>query len=102
MEHAPLLTGDEIAARLLGSHWRLEGRAIVRDLHFADFATTIKHINIVAEVAEEYGHHPDILLHGWNKLKLSLTDHAAGGLTEIDFDMAARFDALVMGSGTGA
>jgi len=91
----PLLTGDEIAARLLGLEWRLEGDAIVRDLRFDDFAAAIAFVNRVADVAELYGHHPDILVHGWNKVKLSLTNHAAGGLTEIDFDMAARFDALL-------
>jgi 4a-hydroxytetrahydrobiopterin dehydratase len=95
----PLLTGDEVAARLLGSQWRLEGDSIVRDLSFADFTAAIAHVNRVAEVAETYDHHPDILVHGWNKLKLSLTNHAAGGLTEIDFDMAARFDSLLAGPG---
>ena len=55
----------------------------------------IAFVNRVAEVAETHNHHPDMLIHGWNKVKLSLTNHAAGGLTEIDFDMAARFDALV-------
>jgi 4a-hydroxytetrahydrobiopterin dehydratase len=95
MNLPPLLTGDEVAARLLGSQWRHEDDSIVRDLRFDDFAAAIAHINRVAEVAETYDHHPDILLHGWNKLKLSLTNHAAGGLTEIDFDMAARLDSLL-------
>ena len=45
-------------------------------------------------MAEEANHHPDILLHGWNKVKLSLTNHSAGGLTEMDFAMAGRFDDL--------
>jgi 4a-hydroxytetrahydrobiopterin dehydratase len=48
----------------------------------------------VAEVAEEANHHPDILLHGWNKVKLSMINHSAGGLTEVDFRMAERFDAI--------
>ena len=95
MTMPPLLTGDEIAARLLGLDWTLEDSMIVRDLKFKDFAAAIQFVDRVAEVAETYDHHPDILLHGWNKLKLSLTNHAAGGLTEIDFDMAARFDALL-------
>jgi 4a-hydroxytetrahydrobiopterin dehydratase len=95
MTTPPLLTGDELAARLLGSDWRLENGMIVRDLSFEDFVQAIAFMNRVAEVAENYGHHPDMLLHGWNKVKLSLTNHAAGGLTEIDFDMAARFDGLV-------
>ena len=51
-------------------------------------------VNRVAEVAEEANHHPDILVHGWNKVKLSLTNHSTGGLTEVDFTMAERFDAL--------
>ena len=94
MTTPPLLTGDEVAARLLGSEWRLDGDMIVRDLKFDDFASAVAYVNRVAEVAEKYNHHPDMLIHGWNKVKLSLTNHAAGGLTEIDFDMAARFDAL--------
>ena len=40
---------------------------------------------------------PICSIHGWNKVKLSLTNHAAGGLTEIDFDMAARFDCSYLG-----
>ena len=54
-----------------------------------------QYMDRVAELAETYNHHPDILVHGWNKVKLSLSNHAAGGLTEIDFEMAARFDALL-------
>jgi 4a-hydroxytetrahydrobiopterin dehydratase len=90
-----LLSRDEIDARLDGLDWKLEDDVIVRDLEFDDFAAAIAYVNRVAEVAETHNHHPDMLLHGWNKVKLSLTNHAAGGLTEIDFDMAARFDALV-------
>jgi 4a-hydroxytetrahydrobiopterin dehydratase len=95
MTTPPLLTGDEIAARLLGLEWKPENDMIVRDLKFDDFNAAIAYVNRVAEVAETHNHHPDMLIHGWNKVKLSLTNHAAGGLTEIDFDMAARFDALL-------
>jgi 4a-hydroxytetrahydrobiopterin dehydratase len=95
MTTPPLLSGDEVAARLLGLDWRLEGDSIVRDLKFDDFQAAIAYMNRVAEVAETHNHHPDMLIHGWNKVKLSLTNHAAGGLTEIDFDMAARFDQLL-------
>ena len=48
----------------------------------------------MADTAEEANHHPDILIHGWNKVRLSLTNHSAGGLTEADFQMAERFDRL--------
>ena len=89
-----VLSADETAARLRGLEWTLEDDMIVRELQFDDFAAAVAYVNRVAAVAETHNHHPDMLVHGWNKVKLSLTNHAAGGLTEIDFDMAARFDAL--------
>ena len=95
MTTPPLLSDDEIGERLIGTDWRLEHGMIVRDLEFDDFVGAVTYFNRVAEVAETHNHHPDMLIHGWNKVKLSLTNHAAGGLTEIDFDMAARFDALL-------
>ena len=90
---APLLTDDQIAPRL-GYGWEREGDEIVREWKFENFAEAIAFVNRVAEVAEAGNHHPDILVHGWNKVRLSLTNHSAGGLTEIDFVIAARFDEL--------
>jgi 4a-hydroxytetrahydrobiopterin dehydratase len=52
-------------------------------------------VNKVAEAAEEANHHPDILVHGWNKVRLTLTTHDEGGLTEKDRAMAKRFDAIL-------
>ena len=95
MTPPPLLSPEEIAGRLRGREWRLEADAIVRDLKFDDFAAAIAYVDRIAVVAEAHNHHPDILVHGWNRVQLSLTNHAAGGLTEVDFDMAARFDAIV-------
>lgn len=89
-----VLSGSEIEGRLRASEWRREGDEIVRDWKFDDFAQAMRFVNRVAEAAEEANHHPDILLHGWNKVRLSLTNHSAGGLTEADFEMAGRFDAL--------
>lgn len=91
---AELLTDEEITSRLDGLEWTREGEEIVRDWEFKDFAEAIAFVNRVAEAAEEANHHPDILLHGWNKVRLSLTNHSAGGLTEADFEMARKFDSL--------
>ena len=91
---AELLTDEEISSRLGGSDWAREGQEIVREWKFEDFARAIAFVNRVAEAAEEANHHPDILVHGWNKVRLSLTNHSAGGLTEVDFEMAAKFDQL--------
>lgn len=89
---AQLLDENEIASRLENSDWKQEGDEIVREWRFEDFAHALDFVNRVGEVAEEANHHPDIFLHGWNKVRLSLTNHAAGGLTPEDFEMAQRID----------
>jgi 4a-hydroxytetrahydrobiopterin dehydratase len=89
-----LLSDDDIAARLAGSAWTREGMTIVRDWKFKDFAEAMGFVNHVADAAEAANHHPDILVHGWNKVRLVLTNHSAGGLTAADFEMAKRFDEL--------
>jgi 4a-hydroxytetrahydrobiopterin dehydratase len=91
---AELLSDEEISARLDGSEWRREDDQIVREWKFKDFAEAMAFVNRVASAAEDANHHPDILVHGWNKVRLSLTNHSAGGLTEPDFEMARRFDEL--------
>jgi 4a-hydroxytetrahydrobiopterin dehydratase len=91
---AELLNDEEIGSRLRRLPWEREGDEIVRERRFDDFKEAIAFVNRVADVAEEVNHHPDILIHGWNKVRLSLTDHSAGGLTEMDFTMAERFDSL--------
>jgi 4a-hydroxytetrahydrobiopterin dehydratase len=91
---AQLLGEEDIASRLEGNQWRREGDEIVREWRFEDFSEAMGFVNRVAELAEEANHHPDILIHGWNKVRLSLTNHAAGGLTDADFEMAGRIDQL--------
>ncbi len=92
---AERLNDDQIAARLEGSDWTREGDEIVRNLELKDFAAAMALANRIAEVAEQHNHHPDILIHGWNKVKLSLTNHSAGGLTDADFEVAKEFDAVI-------
>ena len=91
---ADTLNDEEIDSRLARTDWERDGDEIVREWRFDDFAEAIAFVNRVAEEAEEANHHPDIFVHGWNKVRLALTDHSAGGLTETDFTMAGRFDAL--------
>jgi 4a-hydroxytetrahydrobiopterin dehydratase len=89
-----LLNDEEVESRLADSQWKREGEHIVRDWQLKDFAAAIAFVNRVAEVAEEMNHHPDILVHGWNKVRLSVTNHSAGGLTAADFELAKRIDGL--------
>jgi 4a-hydroxytetrahydrobiopterin dehydratase len=74
--------------------WRLEGNVIVRDFKFEDFKRAMEFVNRVADEAEALDHHPDILVHGWNNVRLSVTTHSEGGLTERDFKLAERINRL--------
>jgi 4a-hydroxytetrahydrobiopterin dehydratase len=94
-----LLNEDEIAERLRSSEWQREGDAIVREWKVADFGEAMAFVNRVAEAAEEANHHPDILVHGWNKVRLTLTNHSEGGLTPADFEMAEKVDSLAPSGG---
>jgi len=92
----PPLTDAEIQERLAASgDWRREQETIVRESRFADFAAAIAFVNRVAELAEAANHHPDILLHGWNNVRLTLSTHSAGGLTDADFRLAGQIDGLL-------
>jgi 4a-hydroxytetrahydrobiopterin dehydratase len=89
------LSEDQIAERLSATEWERDGDMIGRDFKFADFREAMAFVNEVAAVAEEMNHHPDILVHGWNRVRLTATTHSAGGLTENDFELAGRVDGFV-------
>jgi 4a-hydroxytetrahydrobiopterin dehydratase len=92
---AELLSDEEVEGRLEAvAGWRREDDRIVRDLVFDDFAAAMVFVNEVAGAAEAANHHPDILIHGWNKVRLEVTNHSAGGLTDADFELAATIDRI--------
>jgi 4a-hydroxytetrahydrobiopterin dehydratase len=74
-------------------HWTLQGDQIERLLTFENFVDSMIFVNRVAEIAEEESHHPEIRI-VYNRVTLALTTHDAGGLTQKDFQMAQRIDAL--------
>jgi 4a-hydroxytetrahydrobiopterin dehydratase len=76
------------------TQWQHEDDALVRDFEFPDFAAALWFVNRVGELAEQRNHHPDILIHGWNKVRLTLSTHSEGGVTEADHALADAIDAL--------
>jgi 4a-hydroxytetrahydrobiopterin dehydratase len=76
------------------SAWREEDGELVRDFEFRDFVDALGFVNRVAEEAEEMNHHPDILIHGWNKVRLTLSTHSEGRVTDNDHALAGRIDGL--------
>lgn len=74
--------------------WELiDEKKIVKKWGFPDFKKALAFVNLVGELAESQGHHPDISF-GWGKVKISLTTHKIGGLSESDFIFAAKCDTL--------
>jgi 4a-hydroxytetrahydrobiopterin dehydratase len=71
--------------------WQLEHGEIVRTLSFPDFRSAMAFVNQVADMAEKAGHHPDIDIR-YNRVRLALVTHDAGGLTEKDFALAGKIN----------
>jgi 4a-hydroxytetrahydrobiopterin dehydratase len=73
--------------------WTREQNMIVRRFEFTDFSDAMVFVNKVAEAAEEANHHPNIYI-SWNKVRLELTSHDSGGITQRDLRMARRIDSI--------
>jgi 4a-hydroxytetrahydrobiopterin dehydratase len=67
--------------------WALEQGELVRNAAFYDFKQAMAFVNTVADLAEQAGHHPDIDIR-YNKVRLALVTHDAGGITQSDIDLA--------------
>jgi 4a-hydroxytetrahydrobiopterin dehydratase len=86
---AQLLTETEIKAQAsLLSEWTVAGSKLETTRIFKDFIQAVEFVNKLVEPAESAGHHPDIEI-SYNKVKIQLTTHDAGGLTTKDFELAA-------------
>jgi len=89
-----LLDDEAIEARLAElAGWEREGETIAKTYELADFVGSVEFIKRVVVPAEDMNHHPDLSV-SWNQVRVSITTHAAGGLTENDFELAKRIDAL--------
>ena len=73
--------------------WKLNEDSISRSYEFDEFLPAIDFVNTIAEIAEEAQHHPEISIN-YTSVKLVLTTHSKGGLTESDFELAIRIDNL--------
>jgi 4a-hydroxytetrahydrobiopterin dehydratase len=84
------LSPDQLTALLPDlPGWKLEDGELVRNWTFKDFVAAMAFVNRIAELAEQAGHHPDIDIR-YNRVKLALVSHDAGGITARDADMARR------------
>ncbi len=89
-----LLGDDEIRQRL--EHldgWERAGDSISKQFKLKDFVGSVEFVDRLVEPAEEMNHHPDLEV-SWNRVTVSITTHSQGGLTENDFELARRIEAL--------
>ncbi|MBN9400665.1 MAG: 4a-hydroxytetrahydrobiopterin dehydratase ['Candidatus Kapabacteria' thiocyanatum] len=95
MARPSLLTEDELAEHIKDIPlWRRDGATIVREIAASDFAAAVGVVNAIALLAEKADHHPDLLIYGWNKVRVTLSTHDQGGLTILDIRLAKQIDAL--------
>jgi len=84
------LPDSEISERLRALEgWEVKDSRLVKSYKFKDFMSAVQFVDEIAPVAEAQGHHPDLQV-GWGRVVVELTSHDAGGLTEKDFEVAAR------------
>jgi 4a-hydroxytetrahydrobiopterin dehydratase len=90
-----LLDDSRVAAALDGlTGWQRDGDAIVRTAELPSFPAAIEAVRAVAEIAEERNHHPDIDIR-WRTVTFRCSTHSAGGITELDIDLAAQIDRVL-------
>jgi 4a-hydroxytetrahydrobiopterin dehydratase len=85
---------EQAVATLAG--WKLEAGELVQTWTFPNFPEAIRFVNRVAPLAEEAAHHPDIDIR-WNRVRLALVTHDAGGITDRDISMAKRISEIIPG-----
>ncbi len=90
-----LLPNDEVERRLdRMPNWERIDKEITKNYVLENFRDALQFVNRVGELAEEADHHPDILIHSWNNVTITLSTHSEGGLTENDFKLAEKIESV--------
>lgn len=93
-DRSRLLDDEEISVALTGlGGWSRDGDALVKSFVFADFTRAFGFMTSVALIAERLFHHPE-WSNVWNRVEIAVTNHDAGGLTELDLEFCRRVDGL--------
>ena len=89
-----LLSDEEIEAKLSGlDGWERRNSAIAKAFDRGDFVGSVRFVDSLVAPAEEMGHHPDLEI-SWSTVTVTISTHSEGGLTESDFELATKIDAL--------
>jgi 4a-hydroxytetrahydrobiopterin dehydratase len=89
------LTGDQIGDRLAAlPGWQVREGQLGKTFAVRSFAHGVLFIGAIGQLAEAANHHPDVSLHNYNQVTVSLVTHSEGGVTEKDFALASQIEAL--------
>lgn len=90
-----LVTLEELNEFMAASKgWVTKENSIVKEFVFSNFANALSFIVKCGIEAEKLDHHPDMLLYGWNKVRIQISTHSLGGLTKNDFKLAQQIDKI--------
>ena len=88
-----LLGIEEIERRLQEMQgWDYEENSLIKEFEAEDFKGALEILNKIGGIAEETGHHPDLLVHSYNKVRVTISTHSEGGVTMKDFELALKID----------
>lgn len=91
-----LLSSSEISQLLKNlKDWNYSDNQIYKEFKLSNFKEALTFVNKIGDEAEAMDHHPDILIHSWNKVKISISTHSEGGVTEKDFQLAEKIETLL-------
>ncbi len=90
-----ILPSEELDKRLVDMPgWNYKDNHICKEYELDNFKDALDFVNKIGDAAEHMNHHPDILIHAWNKVQISISTHSENGVTEKDFILAKRIEGI--------
>lgn len=88
------LSEKEISQKLSKlNNWKYENNKLIKEYKFSTFADSVSFLKLIQPVADGLNHHPDVCIY-YNRVIVQLTTHDAGGITDLDFQLAEKIDEL--------
>ena len=92
----PLIKSMELDRKLADLQgWNYKDKHIGKLFELSNFKEALNFVNKIGDAAEDMNHHPDILIHSWNKVKITVCTHSEGGVTEKDFILAHKIEKIL-------
>jgi 4a-hydroxytetrahydrobiopterin dehydratase len=75
--------------------WKIENKVLTKEFEFKNFLEAVEFVNKISFLAESMEHHPDLLIHSYNKVKIMLSSHEENKVSDKDYELANRIDELI-------